>query len=217
MDALQLFLLLNVFAIGALTAVGVRHAYAHFRPEKHETEKHPHLAAGVRLPPAIRQALLDTATKQFQGILEHSAAELQKDMKQTGSQLNTLLEKLGTSMVEQELKRYRDSLEALRTQTETTLHNAQADIGAHQAELSTQFETRKAELEAKLNEEIAAEKQRLIEQIDTKLADAVASFLLETMQHNVDLGAQTPYLTKLLEDHKADFTKEISDAPRTAK
>jgi F0F1-type ATP synthase membrane subunit b/b' len=215
MDLLQIFLFLNVFVIGALTAIGIRHAYAHFRPDAHE--KHASHPAPVKLPPAVRQELLDTAAKQFEKILERSASELQKDMQATGSQLNTLLEKLGTNMVEQELKRYRDSLEDLRTQTETTLHNAQADITTHQAELDTQFEVRKAELEAKLTEEMAAEKQRLLSQIDTKLADAVASFLLETMQHNVDLGAQTPYLTKLLEEHKADFAREVGDAPTASK
>ena len=59
-----------------------------------------------------------------------------------------------------------------------------------------------------------AEKQRLLQQIDTKLADAVASFLMETLQHNVDLGAQSAYLTAMLEEHKTDFAKELSDESR---
>jgi hypothetical protein len=43
------------------------------------------------------------------------------------------------------------------------------------------------------------------------LADAVASFLIETMQHNVDLGAQSTYLTTMLEEHKTELTKGIID------
>jgi len=39
----------------------------------------------------------------------------------------------------------------------------------------------------------------------------VASFLTETLQHNVDLGAQSAYLTAMLEEHKADFAKEVAD------
>ena len=51
----------------------------------------------------------------------------------------------------------------------------------------------------------------MIQQIDTRLAEAVTSFLIETLQHNVDLGAQSAYLTAQLEEHKADFIKEVAD------
>ena len=57
----------------------------------------------------------------------------------------------------------------------------------------------------------AAEKQQLIAQIDTKLADAVTSFLVETLGHNVDLGAQSDYLISVLDEHKAEFTKRVTD------
>jgi len=70
---------------------------------------------------------------------------------------------------------------------------------------------KQAELEAKLKEEIAAEKKQLVQQLDTKLSDAVASFLLETMQHEVDLGSQSAYLTKMLDEHKAELIKELMD------
>jgi hypothetical protein len=60
-------------------------------------------------------------------------------------------------------------------------------------------------------EEVAAERQALIQQMETKLADGVASFLTETLQHNVDLGAQTAYLTAMLEEHKDELTKGLKD------
>ena len=91
------------------------------------------------------------------------------------------------------------------------LTTAQAGVESHQADLTTKLEQHHAEMEAKLSEEIAAEKQRLIEQIDTKIADTVTSFIIETMQHNVDLGAQGAYLTSMLEEHKAELAKGISD------
>jgi hypothetical protein len=58
---------------------------------------------------------------------------------------------------------------------------------------------------------VAAEKQKMIELMDTKLADAVGSFLVETLQHNIDLGAQTAYLTAQLEEHKAELVKGVSE------
>jgi hypothetical protein len=45
----------------------------------------------------------------------------------------------------------------------------------------------------------------------------VASFLNETLQHNVDLGGQTEYLLSMLEEHKADFIREVgSDETKSA-
>jgi F0F1-type ATP synthase membrane subunit b/b' len=79
------------------------------------------------------------------------------------------------------------------------------------------MEKHKGELKAKMEQEIAAEKQRLVRQIDAKLADAVGSFLLETLRHNVDLGSQKDYLVAMLEEHKADFIKEVGDETPAAK
>jgi hypothetical protein len=45
--------------------------------------------------------------------------------------------------------------------------------------------------------------------MDTKLADAVTSFLMETLQHNVDLGAQSAYLTAMLDEHKDELVKGV--------
>ena len=63
----------------------------------------------------------------------------------------------------------------------------------------------------KMQAELEAQKAQLIAQIDTKLADSVVAFLVETLQHDVDLGAQTQYLTKMLDEHKADFSGKVKD------
>ena len=71
-------------------------------------------------------------------------------------------------------------------------------------------EPRSAELEAAMNAEVTAEKQFLINLANAKLADAVASFLVETLGHNIDLGTQTTYLTAMLEEHKEEILKGIA-------
>ena len=109
------------------------------------------------------------------------------------------------------MQRYRALIDELRKQSETTAVGGQSKLAEHQAELSARLDERQIELEAKLSDEMIAEKQRLTQQVDTKLADAVASFLIETLQHNVDLGAQSAYLTAMLEEHKAELTKGIVD------
>lgn len=196
---LQIFLFVNVFVMGAVAAVAIRHAYLHFHPAKHELEKHP-TPQGGHLPPAMREQLLKTAQANFEAVLERSGAELDHDLKVTTATLNKQLEKLGSEIVTTETERFHVILQDLRAQAETIVSSAQTEISGHQTEIK-----------AKLTESMDAEKQRLIAQIDTKLADAVASFLTETLQHNVDLGAQSAYLTSLLEEHKDELIKGIKD------
>jgi len=196
---LQLFLLLNVFLIGVLATVAVRHAYAHFRPPLHEVYKTHPTKQVVHLPPEVRERLLEAAQANFQNVLDHSAKELQHDLETTSTQLNKQLDRIGSAIVGNEMERYQTELEQLRKQAEAAIGGAQIGITEHQAELK-----------AKLAEEMVAEQQRLVQQIDTKLADSVASFLTETLQHNVDLGAQTPYLLDMLEAHKTDLKKEVT-------
>lgn len=207
---LQIFLYVNVFVIGALFAVGVRHAFAHFRPHPDDKKAHapdqtPHLS------PAVKEKLLETAEANFQKVLEHSAGDLQDDLQKTAEKLNSELTKLGNQVVGAEMQRYQASLETLRKQTEAAIGSSNTDIATHQADLKDKLTKRQEELQAKLEADMAAEKQHLLEQIDTKLADAVASFLIETLQHDVDLGSQSTYLVKMLDEHKEDFAKGIKD------
>lgn len=212
---LQSFLMLNIFIMGILVSVAVRHAYAHFRPQQHEEVEKPHshaqAAQGAHLPLAVKERLLQASQAHFQAVLNRSAAELQQDLKSTAFHLNKQLGKLGTDIISDEIKRYHASIDQLRKQTETTMISAQAEIAIHQADIKSKLAKRQTELETKMVEDIAAEKQILIQNIDTKLADAVASFLTETLQHNVDLGAQTAYLTSMLEEHKAEIIKGVND------
>jgi len=208
---LQIFLLVNVFIIGMLVPIAIRHARAHFRPTEHEVEKpHPH-AATVSLPPAIKEHLLLKSQANFQAVLNRSAAELQHDLKNTTVHLNKQLEKFGNDIIDDEMKRYRSDIDQLRKQAQIDMSGAQTEITKHQSELMTQLDQHHSELEAEMNEKIKTEEQRLIQNIDTKLADAVASFLTETLQHNVDLGAQEAYLMATLEEHKSEIAKGISN------
>jgi Skp family chaperone for outer membrane proteins len=208
---LQIFLLINIFLIGVVTALAIQHAFAHFRPHPPEAGKPRPTPQNAHLPFEVRKHLLEAAQTHFEAVLDHSATELQHDLTTTAAQINKQLERLGTEIVNDEMKRYRTSLDDLRKQTEATISNSQAEIAEHQSGLQAQLAQRQTELEAKLVEEMVAEKQQLTQQIDTKLADAVASFLIETMQHNVDLGAQSTYLTTMLEEHKTELTKGIID------
>lgn len=203
------FILLNVLIIGALLIIGARAYAAHVR-EKNAPETPASGKPAVQLSPAMREQLLKRAEKQFQSQIDRIALELQQSLKITAVELDGKLKNMGTEILEDEMKRYRAGLDELRAAADTKLNAAQSAVERHHEELDTLYAQRKSELEAKLSQEIAAEKTRLQQLIDTRLNDAVASFLLETMGHNVDLGAQAPFLTALLEEHKETLKKELS-------
>lgn len=197
---LQAFLYFNVFLIGVLIVFAVQHAYAHFKPHEHDAERHVATPQNGHIPPALREQLIAAAQKQYQTVLTRAATELEKDLESTAAGIKQNVEKLGSETVGKELEHYKATIEALEKQTTDTISGMHQEISSHQEELK-----------AKLTENVEAEKQRLVAQIDTKLADAVASFLSETLQHNVDLGAQAPYLISVLEEHKAELAKGITD------
>ena len=207
---LQIFLGIDIFFVGVLTAVAVRHAYAHYRPEKHEPEKSHPATQNAHLPPAVREHLLETAQANFQHILDRSAMDLQKDLEDTAGKITKLLDRLGAEVVGNELEHYRTDLERLRKQTSEDISQAKSQLSGQQAELKAKLTEEITAEKQRAFQEIQAEKQRLVQQLDTKLADAVASFLVETLQHNVDLGAQTKYLTAMLEEHKTELAKEVT-------
>lgn len=208
---LQLFLLLNVFIMGALAATALRHAYAHFKPDHHDADKIHAKVQKVQLPPATRKHLLESAEEDFQSVLEKSTVELQRELQTTAAVLNKQLAKTGAEIVGYEMERYRTQLENLRKQADDAIGGAQTEVVQHQNDLKSKIAEAQLKIEAQLAEEMKLEKQRLIQQMDTKLADAVASFLTETLQHNVDLGAQSSYLTAMLEEYKTELIKGATD------
>lgn len=252
-DLLQLILLINVFILGVVIALTVRHFLDHGKKlnGSHGT-----------LSDTMKQQLAEAAQKEFKTALESSGAALKNDMNTTAKELNRLLGAFGGEILNDEMRLFRENLESIRKKTELETGNTHAQIASHQAELEMDLAKRRGELQkqieqhqsalehtllqlqteiessltkrqatfeqklgareaalnADLDQQVAKERELLLKQIDVKLGDAMASFLINSLGTNVDLGAQTPYLLQLLESKKAEFKKEIGDdnTPATA-
>lgn len=190
---LSIFIYVDVFVIGVLSAITFRHGHAHFRPDKHEDDEKPHLSKEVK------ERLLQDSELQYRKALENSVTVLQQDLEYSAQQINGLVTRFAGVIVGDEMEKYRSGLAKLHEQAEAEMGGVRQEMAGHQAEIEANY---KAEMEI--------EKKRLIEQIDLKLGDAVASFLVETLQHNVDLGSQGEYLMTLLEEHKSEFSKILT-------
>jgi hypothetical protein len=193
-------LFVQVFLMGVLAALSYRYARAHFKPEKPEPQVPAFQPNYQTMPPEVKEHLMQLSQEQFQSVVKQSALHLQQQLGNSSIQINSLVQKFATDIVENEMQRYRQELDKLRMQADD-----------HMSAVRQEMEKHKGELKSKMEQEIAAEKQRLVQQIDAKLADAVGSFLLETLRHNVDLGNQKDYLVAMLEEHKTEFIKEVGD------
>lgn len=183
------------------------------------------LESEEHLSPIMRELLLDDRENQLESTLSQTADKLSHDLNIVSDKLATHLDKLGTTIINTEMERYGKQLEQLREQAEQAIGNASAATSKHQSEIDAKLEEQRAALEAQLKQELEIEKkqmtdkltaehEQLLKQLDTKLGDAMMSFLMETLQHNVDLGAQSNYLVAMLEEHKDDFKRDLQ--PETA-
>jgi hypothetical protein len=168
-----------------------------FKPEEHDAHAENTDAA---LPAAVKARILKDSEAKFEAVVSHSITQLQHNLQHTTDEVNTMIKKLSVDVVNNELEQYRGGLAKLHTQAEKDLGDFKQKMEGHEGEMKQ-----------KLAEEMAIEKQHLVKQIDAKLADAVGSFLVDALGHNVDLGSQSAYLMSVLEEHKAEFIKEVSD------
>jgi hypothetical protein len=200
---LQIFIYLQVFAMGVLATAVVIYARAHFRQDtqpEHEQGPQPIPVITVDLPHDVKERLVQASQKQFQEILNQSAGKMQQDLGVTTAHVNNLVLRLASEVVSGELDRYRQDLAKLHEQAHANIAGISQEVAKHEEEVKS-----------KITQELETEKQRLLSQIDTKLADAVGSFLLEALGKNVDLGSQNVFLMQMLEEHKSDFVQEVKN------
>lgn len=164
-----------------------------------------------------RQAELENELAQKITELEEELvkrqAELQTELNERQAELEARLAKhhaeLRTSFDERQEK-IEAELTRHQTELESALKEREAQLAKIQTELDATLAIRRQELEAKLAEEMEKKRAFLASQLEQKLSDAVSSFLLEAMQHSIDLGAQAPYLTALLEEHKSELIEGVT-------
>ena len=203
---LQIFIYLQVFVAGALAVIAAYYARAHYMHREVPVQQTPPEQMPIRpidpmeLSPDIKDRMLHMSEDQFKSALNQTSAKLQEDLGVTSGHINNLVLRLASEIVSNELERYRQDLSKIHEQ-------AQANMGGISQEVAKHTEDQKA----KISKELEAEKERLLKQIDVKLADAVGSFLLEALGKNIDLGSQNAYLVSMLEEHKGDFKNEVKD------
>jgi hypothetical protein len=138
------------------------------------------------------------ARKQLQEVAKMTVERLQKSLTNTVDQISVNISDMTNTQLSQEFEKYQVSLQALRDQTITEFTKVQKEL-----------DQRKTQLLENLDREVAIERKKRVEQLDTRINDVVASYLTETLGNQVDLGAQSTYIFASLEAHKEDIKRDI--------
>lgn len=220
MGLLELFLVTNAFLIGIVLTLAVQSGRAHQNAKKTVAKPAPN----TPIPSAVRERLIKQAESNFQGIVNRSALQLQNDLGSTGTQLNKLLEKFGSEVLDDEMRMFRQNVAEIRANTQGALAGAQNQIAEQektilealakrQADMDARLSQRQVELEAELDKNFEAQQAAVTNKLNEKMNDAVLAFLLETLGHEVDLGAQADYLVATLEANKAALLESAVGSP----
>lgn len=193
---MQIFLVVNVFLVG----VGITYALYHFSVNIRPAKKEQDPENVIKLSAKARQRLTQQAEESYREILNVTSSRLITELTGTASKLNREMDTSGEKIINEEMERFKQQLEEIHSATKITNETVVKEMVAYQNQLKERMQA-----------EIEAEKARLTAQIDTKLADSVLAFLIDTLQHDIDLGAQTKYITETLEEHKAEFIGKVND------
>ncbi len=213
---LQLFLGLNAFVLGVVATWAYTHWHKHIRPTNAPKEVENATAhTELELPEGFKEELLRASARDLGATLRSTRAHFEEDLDKTASHLNGMLEKFGSDIVNDEMNLFQTRIKEIREATATKIDTVQNQTAEHQQQLEAAIEARRIELEQALEAEITAEKARVLSVLDTKLSNAMTSFLLEALESEVDLGAQTPHLIAELEAHKDELKKEVGHGEST--
>lgn len=144
--------------------------------------------------------LRNHAQLQLTNTVQTTNQEMQKALQITFQRMLQNIEKEAAQILNGELENYRQTIKEAR--------EAAANVTA---EAERQLASIRETIEQESLSAIREEKQKLLRQLDDKLSDIVAQYLLEALGEHVDLGSQKDYIFSQLEENKEAIKKDIND------
>jgi hypothetical protein len=146
----------------------------------------------------FREELRNQGRLYFKQIINENAMFLQQDLRLTTSQLNDYMKDEIKRTLQEEFAKYSESITTAKDLAIETIQKTQAII-----------EQQRQTLEKQLNEEVATEKQRLLDNFEKNMADIVNHYILTAIGQEIDLTAQLDYIFKCLEDNKKTIIEDV--------
>ena len=146
----------------------------------------------------FREELRNRGRLHFEKIIGENAMFLQQDLRLTTSQLNEYMKAEIKRELEEEFKKYEESISSAKDMAVGAIQKTQDVI-----------EEQRGLLEKQLNEQAFEEKQRIIVKFEKDMADIVNHYLLAAIGNQIDLTVQLDYIFQYLEQNKQAIVEDI--------
>lgn len=146
----------------------------------------------------FREELRNRGRLHFEKIIGENAMFLQQDLRLTTSQLNEYMKVEIKRELEEEFKKYEESIGSAKQLAVDAIQKTQAVV-----------EQQRTELEKQMNEQAFEEKRRIIAKFEKDMADIVNHYLLAAIGNEIDLTIQLDYIFQYLEQNKEAIIEDI--------
>lgn len=146
----------------------------------------------------FREELRNRGRLHFEKIIGENAMFLQQDLRLTTSQLNDYMKQEITSKLQEEFKKYEQSIVDAKELAIDSIEKTKQAVEENRAALVRQLE-----------QEFAQEKAREIKRFDENMTDVVNHYLIMAIGDQIDLSDQLEYILANLEANKKAIIQDI--------
>lgn len=146
----------------------------------------------------FREELRNRGRLHFEKIIGENAMFLQQDLRLTTSQLNEYMKTEITNKLKEEFQKYEQSIMDAKQLAVDSIQKTNEAIDEQRQVMGQQ-----------LQQEITAEKQRILERFETNLADIVNHYVLAAVGDQIDLNGQLEYILGQMEANKQAIIEDI--------
>lgn len=146
----------------------------------------------------FREELRNRGRLHFEKIIGENAMFLQQDLRLTTSQINEFMKQEITNTLQEEFKKYEQSIDDAKKMALDSLQKTQIAI-----------EEERKVLHDKLEKEVDAQRERLIKRFESNMAEIVNHYVLDAIGEQIDLSAQLEYILGELQENKNVMVEDI--------
>ncbi len=146
----------------------------------------------------FREELRNRGRLHFEKIIGENAMFLQQDLQATTAQLNDYMRAQITSTLQEEFKKYEQSI------------NDAKQIALDSIEKTrTTIEQQRSLLEEQLHAQVEAEKMRILSRFEKEMAGIVNHYVLRAIGNQIELSDQLDYILAELDSNKEAILEDI--------
>ncbi|MDQ3065350.1 MAG: hypothetical protein M3Q36_03725 [bacterium] len=146
----------------------------------------------------FREELRNRGRLHFEKIIGENAEFLQQDLRLTTSQINDYMKQEITSTLTAEFAKYEQAVEEAKKLALDSIQKTESAL-----------EEERQVLRNKLEEEVNAERDRIINRFETNMADIVNHYVLDALGSEIDLTNQLGYILGELQANKETIVEDI--------